>query len=212
MVVKENLSKNLVKYRKSFKLTQAELAEKLNYSDKAVSKWERGESMPDLSVLKQIALFYGVSVDDLLAPPEDSVKPTLKERLKTKRAILCLCCLGLILLVAICGFAFIDILFPSIKQTYLSFILALPAYSIVLLVFSCKWKKRVITAIFASLTVWTSLLFTYLLLLEFLPVPPHNLWEIFLIGAALQLLIIFWTVYRKLKNIKPKNKKTKTEL
>ena len=42
MDIKLNLAENLVKYRKHFNLTQAELAEKLNYSDKAVSKWERG--------------------------------------------------------------------------------------------------------------------------------------------------------------------------
>jgi len=76
MDVKENLAKNLIKYRKSKNLTQAELAEKLNYSDKAVSKWERGESFPDLSVLKQIADFYGVSVDTLLSDPSSAeIKP-----------------------------------------------------------------------------------------------------------------------------------------
>ena len=58
MDIKENLARNLTLYRKASNLTQAELAEKLNYSDKAVSKWERGESVPDLYVLKQLADFY----------------------------------------------------------------------------------------------------------------------------------------------------------
>ena len=60
MDIKENLANNIASHRKALKLTQAELAQKLNYSDKAVSKWERGEAVPDLVVLKQIADFFGI--------------------------------------------------------------------------------------------------------------------------------------------------------
>ena len=69
MEIKDNLAKNLATYRKSANITQLELAEKLNYSDKAVSKWERGESTPDITVLKQLADLYGVTVDTLISPP-----------------------------------------------------------------------------------------------------------------------------------------------
>ena len=72
MDIKENLAQNLAYYRKGVALTQAELAEKLNYSDKAVSKWERGESVPDLYVLKQLADFYGVTIDSLISEPNKS--------------------------------------------------------------------------------------------------------------------------------------------
>ena len=68
--LKRTISKNLIKYRKSAKLTQLELAEKLKYSDKNVSKWERGDSGPDVVVLKQIADIYGVTL------------PTITSRLK----------------------------------------------------------------------------------------------------------------------------------
>ena len=54
MDIKENFAKNLTNFRKQANLTQVELAEKLNYSDKAVSKWERGESIPDLYALKTL--------------------------------------------------------------------------------------------------------------------------------------------------------------
>lgn len=199
MDVKENLAKNLIKYRKSKNLTQAELAEKLNYSDKAVSKWERGESFPDLSVLKQIADFYGVSVDTLLSDPSSTEIKPQKEKTRARRTILCLCCLGLVFLVAICSFAFIDILFPSIEETWLSFIYALPVASVILLVFSCKWKKRAFTAIFISTLVWTVILSVYLTLNTVLTAPPSKLWEIFLIGAVLQVLVVFWSIYKKVK-------------
>ena len=54
------IAKNIAKLRVDSNMTQNELAQKLNYSDKAVSKWERGESLPDISVLVQIAeIFFG---------------------------------------------------------------------------------------------------------------------------------------------------------
>ena len=60
------ISKNLIMLRKGKKLTQIEFANELNYSDKAISKWERAESIPDIVVLKQISDVFGVSVDYLL--------------------------------------------------------------------------------------------------------------------------------------------------
>lgn len=59
-------AQNLIALRKQTKLTQAELAEKINYSDKAVSKWERGESIPDVSVLMTLAKLFGVTIDFLV--------------------------------------------------------------------------------------------------------------------------------------------------
>ena len=66
------LAENISELRKSNNLTQAEFAERLNYSDKAVSKWERGDSLPDVIVLKTIADMYGVGLDDMLR--EDGVR------------------------------------------------------------------------------------------------------------------------------------------
>ncbi len=67
---KQIVAGNLSACRKQHGLTQLQLAELLHYSDKAVSKWERGESMPDLAVMKQLADFYGMSIDDFLLEPE----------------------------------------------------------------------------------------------------------------------------------------------
>ena len=68
--LKSQLGANIVAYRKRSGLTQAKLAEQLNYSDKAVSKWERGESMPDVLTLVQLAELFEISTDELLADPE----------------------------------------------------------------------------------------------------------------------------------------------
>jgi transcriptional regulator with XRE-family HTH domain len=198
MDIKENFAKNLIRLRKAEGLTQAELAEKLNYSDKAVSKWERGESFPDLYVVKQIADFYRVTIDSLIS---DSItkKPPAKNKEK-RRFIIALCSMGLVWLVAITCFAFINIIIPSIVHTWMAMIYAIPITMVVLLVLTSVWKKKVITGIITSLLVWSATLALYLSLLFLLSSPPANLWMLFLIDIPLQVLIILWSIYRKIKN------------
>ena len=76
--LRENFARNLTYYRKALNLTQTDLAEKLNYSDKSISKWERGDGLPDLSVTAQLAEIFGLTVNDLIAD-----KP--RKRLMTTR-------------------------------------------------------------------------------------------------------------------------------
>lgn len=199
MDIKENLAQNLIRYRKSLDLTQAELADKLNYSDKAVSKWERGESFPDLYVLKQIADFYEVTIDTLISEPKEPRSLSAQPFVRTKQVIISLCTIGLVWLVAICCYAFIHIIFPSFVHPWLFFIYALPVSSIVLLVLNAVWKRRILTAISISILIWTMILAIYLSFLFCLSSPPSTLWEVFLIGIPLQLLVIFWSIYRKIR-------------
>ena len=77
---KSTVAKNIVRLRQASGMTQAELAAKLNYSDKAVSKWERGESMPDVAVLSKIADLFQVSLDWLVRGEVMSAEPAVKER------------------------------------------------------------------------------------------------------------------------------------
>lgn len=198
MDIKENLAQNLIRYRKAMNLTQAELAEKLNYSDKAVSKWERAESVPDLYVLKQIADFYDVTIDTLIAKPKFD-KPHSLKNLGKRRVTIGLCAVGLVWLVAMCCFAFMDIIIPTIKDTWLSFVCAIPISLIVLLILTSVWGKSLTNTIIVSLLVWTTILTVYLVLNSYLPNTPKNLWEVFLIGIPLQGLIIFWFLYRKMR-------------
>ena len=64
--IKSVVAKNIVELRQAKGMTQLELGEKLNYSDKAVSKWEHGDSMPDISVLVEMADMFGVTIDYLV--------------------------------------------------------------------------------------------------------------------------------------------------
>ena len=201
MDIKENLAKNLIKYRKIANLTQAELAEKLNYSDKAVSKWERAESVPDLYVLKQLADFYEVKIDTLLDEPKQGKIQAFKN-LGKRRITIGACSAGLVWLVAVCCYAFINIIFPSIDNTWIFFIYALPITALILFILTSVWGKNITNAVILSVMVWTALLALYLSLTIFISPPPTNVWKLFLIGIPLQMLIVFWLLYKKTK---PKN-------
>ena len=69
--IKPTIAKNLSFFRKQSGLTQAELAEKLNYSDKAVSRWEHGDTLPDINVLYQLCDFYGIDMNTLISDDAD---------------------------------------------------------------------------------------------------------------------------------------------
>lgn len=201
MDIKENFAANLTKYRKAMGITQAELAERINYSDKAVSKWERGESLPDLVVVKTIADFFGVTIDALVAEPTPE-KPKVSIFTNKKRSLLYLIAMGAIWLIAILIYVFLDMI-PSVSRewpTWLALIYALPVSSIVIFIFASVWKNKVLNTIFASLFVWTTLLSVFLSCITMLPPPPpSSLWEIFLIGIPLQALIIFLFFYKRVK-------------
>lgn len=196
--VKDCFAQNLIKYRKSLNLTQAELAEKLNYSDKAVSKWERAESVPDIYTIKSIADFFAVKVDVLISEPKPD-RPKINYNIGKKRTIICLASTAIVWLVAIIAFAFVHIIFPSITQTWLSFIYALPVTALVLLIFTSVWGKSLGNVIILSVFLWSLILCLYLTLLHTLSVPPKNLWEIFLIGIPAEGVIVFWYLYKKVK-------------
>ncbi len=198
MDIKSNFAANLVKLRKTAKLTQAEFAEKINYSDKAVSKWERGESLPDLYTVKQIADFFNVKIDYLISEPKPD-KPLIFKKLNFKRTILCLASTAIVWLIAVLFFAFIRIIVPSISATWLAFIYAIPVTAVILLVFTSVWGKNVFNLIVVSILIWSIILTVYLTLIVALPAPPANLWEIFLIGIPAQGVAIFWLLYKRVK-------------
>ncbi len=199
MDIKENLAQNITRYRKALNLTQAELAVKLNYSDKAVSKWERGESVPDLVVLKQLADFYGTTIDNLLKEPKVAPKPVSIKNISKKRFLLCLLSTCVVWLIATLFFVFSGVIFPTLIHTWLAFIYATPLTFMILLILTSVWGKSVWNAVSASLLNWTFITAVYLTLFYALRNPPHTLWMIFLIGIPLQLLIILVFSYKKIK-------------
>ena len=189
------ISENLRKLRKERGNTQDDLANHLGISVQAVSKWERGEAVPDLAVLKQIADLYQVKIDDLISKPKP-IKPLITN-LGKKRVATALWATSIVWLVAILAFAFIDIIIPSITHTWMSFMIAVPVTLIVLLVLTHVWGKNIWNHICASLLCWSLITVLYFLLFFLLKNPPSKLWEVFLIGIPLQAFISFLFIYKR---------------
>ena len=208
--LKLQLGANIASYRKRLGLTQLGLAEKLNYSDKAVSKWERGESMPDVLTLVQLAELFEVSVDELLIDPtalpettgkvekamERVVEKTLKRK-ADKHAILGLASL-LVWFVALLLFVVISSL--DIPKSWIAFVYAIPADAIVMLSLRSAWRDFRWNQILVSAIVWGGLLSIYMTLYLFFGL---NIWKIFLLGIPGQLAIFLWfRMFRPVKEEK----------
>ena len=199
--LKYQIGANIAAYRKQAGLTQAGLAEKLNYSDKAVSKWERGESVPDVLTLMQLAAQFEITVNDLLVDPEalpgnpgtlekamTQVSEKALKRKANKNVILALSStlvwfVALFAFVILSSFDFLD------KYSLLLFFYAIPANAIVLLSLRSawhdfRWNKALISAI-----VWGSLLSIYVTLKAVMGI---CFWKIFLLGIPGQIAIFLW--------------------
>ena len=191
--IKRNIAKNLVAYRKQAHLTQAELAEKINYSDKAVSKWERAEGIPDVLVLCELAQLYGVTVNDFLI--EHVEQPPQKPKGKSfwaRRWLITLLSAGLVFLIATLITVIWLLVEPSttVPVAKYTFLAAVPVALIVVLVFSCIWGKLWQRCVVVSALIWTLCVLSQVLLRWVGALT--NAWLTYLVGAALQVLVIMW--------------------
>ena len=193
----ELLAKNLVFYRKASGLTQLELAEKFNYSDKSISKWERGEGFPDVFVLKSLADFYGITVDDFYS--EEHKKIAIKHSQRRKQIFIRLLSIGIAILVTFLTFFLLDTLLneSATFKPWLVFIYGLLVVSIVWLVWEFIYNKRLNRMLATSAVIWTSALSIYL---TFLVMLEKSLWFIFIVAIPLQVLEILWFLFRNKKN------------
>ena len=193
----KQVAQNLIKYRKLNSLTQASLAEKLNYSDKAVSKWESGECLPDVYVLQNIANIYGVTVNDLLSV---NVRPKLQPAKVNKVFVPMLSCV-IVWLVALLAFFTIKVAFPYLSKAWLTFIIAIPSTFIVKLVFDCIYRNLIMQLISISAIIWTTVLTLHLALYSLV----NQIILLYLVAIAIEVLAIIWYIYRIiLKNRKSK--------
>ncbi len=203
--LKKQIGLNIGSYRKRLGLTQMGLAEKLNYSDKAVSKWERGESVPDVLTLMQLAELFEITVNELLADPEklpdnpgpvervmEKVAEKTLKRKADKRIILGL---STVLVWFVALFLFVVISSIGIGKSWLWFIYAIPANAIVLLSLRSAWQDFRWNKILISTIMWGGLLSMYMSLLVFWNL---NIWKLFLLGIPGQAAVILWfRLYRK---------------
>ena len=199
--LKLQIGANIALYRKQIGLTQAGLAAKLNYSDKAISKWERGESIPDVLTLLQLAELFEINMNDFFADPnalpEDSdpgklekamsqVSEKALKRKANKNVILALSStlvwfVALLIFVAISSF--------DIPYSWIAFLFAVPVNAIVLLSLRSAWRDFRWNRWLISTIVWGFLVSIHASLLVFLK---FNMWRMFLLGIPGEIAIMLW--------------------
>lgn len=194
--LKQIVAANITDLRKKNNITQAELAQRLNYTDKAVSKWERGESLPDVAVLKQIADIFSVKIDYLVtAEHTDKTLESPRKgsrRLRNRRLIAAMSVV-LVWLVATLLFVNIQLVLPDLVHQWLAFVFAVPVTCIVWLVFNAVWFDKKRNFFIISLLVWSILACIYLCLLCLIQ---YNAWLLFVIGIPAQIIIFLWSGIR----------------
>ena len=173
--IRLNFSKNLLALRKSRGLSQAQLASDLNYTDKAVSKWEKNETIPDITSLSAIAEYFDITVDDLIKD-HDVVKKSNKKknrfRITFSSIAICFVVVGLIYLI---------LALNSVDRSYIAIPFASLTGGIVLIVLASLWFRRIIIFIGVSVTIW-SLALIVMLFMNF-----NLFWVILIIAFVINL-------------------------
>ena len=187
--IKTNFSQNLIKLRKAKNLTQLQLAEKLNYSDKAISKWEVGSVLPDIETIQHIAEFFGITVNDLIYAKKKNI---LKEFYKTHLCTTLLVTISIWFVATIIFFVLDSA--TSLQRTWLTFIFTIPVNAIVLIVLSGIWFKKIFVYLSATAFLWSTILAI------FLAINNPQLWFIFIVGVVGQGVISVAMLLRKKKN------------
>ena len=194
--LKSQIGKNIAAHRKRCGMTQAGLAEKLNYSDKAVSKWERGESVPDVITLMQLAEQFEIGVTDLLEDPnqipEDSevkIQQVVEKTLKRKASKTIILRLSSLLVWFVALFIYVVVSSFDIPNGWLPFFYAIPADAIVRLSLRSAWHDFRWNRAYISVIVWGVLLSFYVTMWVFFGL---HVWRVFLLGIPGQIAIFLW--------------------
>lgn len=197
--IKKIVAKNLANLRKNKKLTQTELAEKFGYSDKAISKWENGDTLPDIQTLYQLCEFYNVTLDFLVNEQdfEDKIKYInhLNRKVIINNSMIELLYCSFVWILAVIIYIYL-LIFTEFDYWQI-FVWALPATSLVMLLFSKVWKQKIYTFVVRSLFFWTLVIACYIQFIQ------YNIWPLFFLMIPIQVaLILAIAINDKLKIIK----------
>lgn len=196
--LRDIIAANLIYLRKKNNFTQQELASKINYSDNAISRWERGEVIPTIETLEILAAFYGINVQDLLDAQFLASHDKPQSGLVLKRIFIALFSISIVWFIAIISYIYIDMFKESFgdnaKNSWLLFIAALPVSTLVGVFYNRMWGTKLLDLIAWSLFAWTLLTTIYL---YFLAVTSQYFWLIFILGVPAQVALILWYFIRR---------------
>ena len=189
----EIVANNITIYRKMAGLTQSALADMLHFSDKSVSKWERGEAYPDPEVLVKMCDIFDITLNDMVSTHKK--RPIQKWIQKRKHILISAMSALLAWLIATIVFVVLRLVTPAVGQAWMCFIIAIPVSTLVLFIFSCIWGNPLVRAILISILIWTTLVS---ICIPF----EQNIWILLCIAIPLQLMVILWYILVRLKNNK----------
>lgn len=196
--LRDIIAANLIFLRKKNNFTQQELASKINYSDNAISRWERGEVIPTIETLEILAAFYGINVQDLLDTQFVSSHDKPQSGLVLKRVFIVLFSISIVWFIALISYIYIDMFKESFggnaNNAWLLFIAALPVSTLVGVFYNRMWGTKLLDLISWSLFAWTLLTTIYL---YFLVVTSQYFWLIFILGVPAQVALILWYFIRR---------------
>ena len=196
--MKRVIAKNMTELRLAKGMTQLQVAERLNYSDKAVSKWERAESIPDICILKEIADLYGVTLDYLVNEKHSKKVTDLQvdESVRKRKQIdIMSLSVALVWFVATLIFVVLDLTTNIMYSHMLPFVYAVPVSAVVWLVFNSVWFNKRTNYIIISILVWSTLFALYITFRMF----SIDIKMLFLLGIPGQLIILMWSMLGKRK-------------
>lgn len=193
--VKSIVAKNIMELRLLNNMTQAELGEKLNYSDKTISKWERAESSPDISVLVEISHLFGVSLDYMVSSEniETYMKETKQKEVKYNHRVIAYISESIVWIIAIFAFIITSLITSKATFQWLYFVYALPIVIIIKLIFNSIWFNPRRNYLIISALIWAILAAVHISFLYF----GINVALIYLLGIAGQIVIVLWSFLKK---------------
>ncbi len=197
--LKTIIGQNLAELRKEKKLTQLELAEKFNYSDKAISKWEKGDTLPDVETLHALCEYYGVTLDYLTHPGnrEDKSEFVKENKELHHRNNIISSAMMIVIVWMIMTIVYSYVYMKTGKTLWILFIWAVPASALVSVLCNALWfHKRMLYFISYSVFVWSLITSVYLQVLYI------NAWPLFLVGIPAEVILVLWS-----NIIKPNKKK-----
>ena len=199
--LREIISTNLINLRKQNNLTQIELAKQINFSDKAISRWEKGECLPDIETIEKLSEVFNVPMSAILESQDGghkvvSTKPTKQEVLSQ---IFLICELWVILSVI---YAYVNV--AKDKNMWQIFVWGVPATAFVVFFQNKKNHNNIIGFVSATVFIWTFITSLFLHLIESSP------WYFYILGVPMQGMLIVRYIfnYKQKSIIKEKLKKT----
>ena len=186
---------NLSELRKRRGLTQLELAEKFNYTDRAVSKWENGDTLPDVEVLYQLCEFYGVTMDYLTHEENAQFKKKEDPLNKANKIVVTATAISVLWMLATVLFVYVMIRRGNV--IWQAFVWAVPLSAVFTLYFNKIYFHRKLTSFICwSIFIWSTIT------ASFLTFGNYEMWPLFFIGVPAQISLIFWLNIRRVKKEK----------